>query len=400
MKKKKILVLNCGSSTIKFSIFDVEEKIFCLIGIIDNLGTKNVCAIWKIFNNSEEKFFFQKNLSYEKSLKFIFELLKNKFFEYYRNIIGIGHRVVHGGDKIFKTEQITSKILKQIKLSINFAPLHNPKNILGIESSLKFFPHLSLCNFAVFDTMFHQTIPKVSFLYAIPYFFYKNYKIRRYGAHGINHFYVTKKSALLLKKNINTINLISCHLGSGASITAIRNGKSIDTSMGLTPLEGLIMGTRCGDIDPSIIFYMYEILGFSILKIKKILTYKSGLLGISELSSDFRILEKQYNINMKIKFAIKSFCYRISKYISSYMVALKGKLHALIFTGGIGENSSFIRKKIIKKIHFLGFKLDVVKNVKRNFLYYHSIHKKNSIPIFVIRANEEKMIAEETLRFL
>ncbi|CUR53104.1 acetate/propionate family kinase [Buchnera aphidicola] len=399
MEKKVILVLNCGSSTIKFSIINFKKKIF-LKGVIDYLKTSKVCAMWTHLNFSKEIFYFKKKITYKIGLKFIFNLLKNQFKKYYNNIIGVGHRVVHGGEEIKKTSLITKEILIKIKKSSIYAPLHNPNNLLGIKNSLKYLPHLSDKNVAIFDTTFHSTIPKIAFLYAIPYFFYKKHKIRRYGAHGINYLYITQKSAVLLNKNIYSTNLIICHLGNGASITAIVKGKSADTSMGLTPLEGLVMGTRCGDLDPSIIFYLYEILKIPIKKIKKILMKKSGLLGLSEINSDFRILEKQYKDNIQTEISIKIFCYRLSKYIASYFVPLNGKIDALIFTGGIGENSGLIRKKIIKKIQFLGFKLDKIKNINNNFQKNSSIHQEKSIPIFVIAADEEKMIASETFKIL
>ncbi|MCW5197745.1 acetate kinase [Buchnera aphidicola] len=399
MLKKLILVLNCGSSSLKFSILDPNSKKIYVSGMIERLFLKNTV----VFIYSDKKR-YTKNLSdytnYSDALNFIFKKIKNKYFNCYNKIYGIGHRIVHGGDKLNKSVIITDKILKIIKKFSIFAPLHNPANLKGIQISKKFFPHLKKNNVAVFDTSFHSSLPKSSFLYAIPYKFYKKNKIRRYGAHGISHNYILNKTSKVLNKSKNLLNIISCHLGNGSSVTAIKSGKSIDTSMGLTPLEGLVMGTRSGDLDPAIIFFMYNKLGLSIESIEKILTHKSGLLGISTKSSDCRYSEKNYQYNKNSKLAIKIFCHRVAKYIGAYSTLMNGRLDAVVFTGGIGENSFLIRRKVISKLNLLGLYIDKNINTNTKFHKKYFINTKNSIKILVIPTKEELFIAQETQKLI
>ncbi|CAL4319735.1 acetate kinase [Buchnera aphidicola] len=399
MLKKLILVLNCGSSSVKFSIFDPFSKKKYVFGNIECLFLKNTRANIVI----DSKIYKEKLLDYSDhfyALSFVFNFIKKKFFHFYKNIYGIGHRVVHGGDKINESIIIDEKILKIIKDSVVFAPLHNPANLIGIKIAYKFFPNLKKKNIAVFDTSFHTSIPKKSYLYAIPYKFYKKYKIRRYGAHGISYSYIMLKLENILQKPQKKLNVIICHLGNGSSVTAIQNGKSIDTSMGLTPLEGLVMGTRSGDLDPAIIFFMYNQLGIKIKNIENILTKKSGLLGINGHSSDCRYLEKNYFFHDEAKLAIDIFCHRLLKYIGSYSVLIKGKLDALVFTGGIGENSFLIRKKIISKLSLLGFYIDDDLNISIKKKKTYFINKKSSRDILVIPTKEELFIAMETRRLI
>ncbi|VFP88093.1 Acetate kinase [Buchnera aphidicola (Cinara piceae)] len=399
MKKELILVLNCGSSSVKFSIIDPIEEITYIDGIIETINNITSLKIQDFINNKKLFKKFDKIDSYKQLIILIFDILHDKYKNYLNNIIGIGHRVVHGGKNLKKSMIINSSVLLEIQKSSVFAPLHNPFHLLAINIALKKILKLAKVNVAVFDTAFHHTIPKESFLYAIPYYFYSDHSIRRYGAHGINHFYVTKKCSFFLKKSINQLNVISCHLGSGSSITAVVNGKSVDTSMGLTPLEGLVMGTRCGDIDPSIIFYMIKELGISLDKAQKILTKYSGVLGISSISNDFRELEEKYNVNKKAKLSIDIFCHRVAKYICGYSSLMCGRLDAVIFTGGIGENSSFIRQKIIDKLSLIGCFIDSKNNLNNNkkTIFINSI---KSIPILVISANENQIIAKETYNLI
>ncbi|XBC45151.1 MAG: acetate/propionate family kinase [Buchnera aphidicola (Schlechtendalia chinensis)] len=251
-------------------------------------------------------------------------------------------------------------------------------------------------NVAVFDTAFHSTIPKTSFIYAIPYTFYNNYGIRKYGAHGISYSYVTNKASKMLNIAVKKLNIIVCHLGNGSSVAAVRNGVCVDTSMGLTPLEGLVMGTRCGDLDPAIVFFMYNKLKMSMKDIENILMKKSGLIGINEISSNFRNLEKNYHSNAKIKLSIDIFCYRLSKYISSYMPIMGNKLNGIVFTGGIGENSCLVRTITVSRLSFLNFEISERLNLSIKFLKKGFINVKNSKSILVIPTNEELMIAKET----
>jgi acetate kinase len=399
MLKKLILVLNCGSSSLKFSVLNSFSKKTYVSGIVERLFLKNTVVY--IYTHHKT---YKKKLSdytnYVDALNFIFKKIKDKYYSYYNQIDGIGHRIVHGGNKLNQSVLITHKILKIIKKFSIFAPLHNPANLIGIKISRKFFPHLVKKNVAVFDTSFHYSLPKASFLYAIPYKFYKKNKIRRYGAHGISHNYILNKTAKILNKSKNLLNIISCHLGNGSSVTAIRSGKSVDTSMGLTPLEGLVMGTRSGDLDPAIIFFMYKKLGLSINSIEKILTYKSGLLGINQQSSDCRYSEKNYKNDKNSKLAIEIFSHRVAKYIGAYSSLMQGRLDAVTFTGGIGENSILIRNKVISKLGLLGLYIDknANDNVKLNKNYF--INKKNSIKILVIPTQEELFIAQETRKLI
>ncbi|NIH40980.1 MAG: acetate kinase [Buchnera aphidicola (Periphyllus aceris)] len=398
MKKELILVLNCGSSSLKFSILNPISHKKYIFGVVEclflNKTRVKINVLKKIYTKILPDF-----SDHSFALSFILNFIKKKCLNYYKKINGIGHRVVHGGINITQSAIIDKKIIFEIKKSSIFAPLHNPSNLIGIKISKKFFPHLSKKNVAVFDTSFHSSLPKVSYLYSIPYKFYKKYNIRRYGAHGISHNYVMKKSSKILKKSEKSLNIISCHLGNGSSITAIKNGRSVDTSMGLTPLEGLMMGTRSGDLDPAIIFFMHTKLGLSLQKIEEILTKKSGLLGISEKSSDCRYSEKNFKKSKQSKLAIEMFCYRLSKYIGAYSILLENRLDALIFTGGIGENSQLIRKKVVSKLSLLGFYLDKNLNIsvsKNNYF----INKKKSRSILVIPTNEELFIALETQKLI
>lgn len=400
MKDSLILVLNCGSSSIKFSLINLKNVIPFLKGSIEGLNSNNKYIVIKELNKKIYKKKISKNILYEGSIDLIFEIFFLKYKDYIKKIIGIGHRVVHGGFDLKKSEIISEDILFKIKQSSVLAPLHNPISIMGIIKSLKFFPKLKNFNVAVFDTSFHQTMPETSFLYALPYFLYKNYSIRKYGAHGINHWYMVQRSAYFLKKKESEINIISCHLGSGSSVTAIVNGCSVDTSMGLTPLEGLVMSTRCGDIDPSIIFYLLEHCNMNLLDVKNLLIKKSGLLGINEISGNFKYLEDNYDNNKKIKKSIDIFCYRLAKYISGYTVLMNNRLDAIVFTGGVGENSVLVRQKTVSLLSFINFHISNSKNIIMRLGKSGFIHRKNSIPILVICSNEDKVIALETLKLI
>ena len=346
----KLLILNVGSSSIKYNLFNNKTQV--KEGVIERV--KN----------------------YEKSLK--------KIISEVGVIDAIGHRVVHGGN-INKTCLITKKVLKQIKKFVQFAPLHNVPEIKGIEAC----KHLSVKQYAVFDTAFHRTMPTFVQTYAIPLTFFKN-GVRRYGFHGTSHCFVAKQAALTLKKPLSKLKLITCHLGNGCSVTAIKNGKSFDTSMGFTPLEGLMMGTRSGDIDPSFPTYLMK-QGWSHTKITDLLNNKSGLLAISKKHSDMRDLIKSKDSTL----AIEMFVYRIIKYIGAYVAALNG-VDAIVFTGGIGENVPLIRKKILDNFKYLGICINNQKNNKNSII----ISAKSKIKVLVIKTNEEQMMAQEILRII
>ncbi|AAO26897.1 acetate kinase [Buchnera aphidicola str. Bp (Baizongia pistaciae)] len=395
MFNKLVLILNCGSSSLKFSVVSSDNYTTKLSGIVEFLNLSQIRFFWKI-KKKEYVRVINKSKSYDYALNYILTKILKEESKIFNNIACVGHRVVHGGVNLNKSVLITQEIIKLITDACSFAPLHNPINLLGIKASHAVLPHLKEKNVAVFDTSFHSSIPKFAYLYAIPYKFYKKFGIRKYGAHGISCQYSVCRSSELLQIELTSLNIIICHLGGGASVSVVKNGVCVDTSMGLTPLEGLIMGTRSGDIDPSVIFFMNKQLNLSISTINNILINKSGLLGLSGVSSDFRNLESEYNSNIRIKLAIDMFCYRLSKYISGYMSVVKGKLHGIVFTGGIGENSSLVRSIVISKLAFLNFKLNsdinmLMKSGKEGF-----INIKNTFPILVIPANEELIIAKES----
>lgn len=394
-----IFVLNCGSSSIKFAILDPDSKKKYLSGLVECLFLEKTYIKWKHLD-IEKKQYIGSKISHKRALNFIF----NHFFleekDIFKKIVGIGHRVVHGGDKIKKSVLINDNVIQLIEKAILFAPLHNPVNLIGIKTAIEKFPIFSKKNVAVFDTSFYQNMPETSFLYAIPYLFYKKHNIRRYGAHGTSHGYVASQASIILNKRFNSLNLITCHLGNGASVSAIRNGICVDTSMGFTPLEGLVMGTRSGDVDPSIIFFMHQKLGMSINEIQEILTKKSGLLGLSGISSDFRYFEKNYYFEKKAKLSVDIFCHRLSKYIASYMSLMKNRLDAVIFTGGIGENVPLIREITLSKLLLIGFEVDIQRNLSMKNGNSGLITTDKSYPVLVIPTDEELAIAQETMKII
>lgn len=361
-----ILVLNCGSSSIKYAVIEPETETSVLQGLIEIQGS-----------------------DYQQGLQNVVDTLQQQP-DILNSLSGTGHRVVHGGE-LFKTSiVIDDNVLNQIKACIPLAPLHNPENVLGIEFMKMHFPNLP--NVAVFDTAFHQTMPEHAFLYALPYKLYKEHHIRRYGFHGTSHAYVTQQAARLLEKPYKECALLSAHLGNGCSACAVLNGKSIDTSMGLTPLEGLVMGTRSGDIDPGIVIFLQEQLGYDAKTVDQLLNKKSGLLGISDVDSDMRALTKAMNEgNERVKLAIDIFCYRLAKTLGALMVPL-GRLDALIFTGGIGENSAMIREKTLQLLSHFHFEFDAKKNAAHGPI----ITTDKSLIAMVIKTNEELMIANDT----
>lgn len=390
----KILVVNCGSSSIKFKLFEMPEETLISYGSVEKIGEE--ISIFKYFGKTK----IEKKLKVEKhqnGLELIAKTLLENEIRNIDEIKGVGHRVVHGGEGFEKSVIIDKNIIKKIEEYIFLAPLHNPHNLAGIRGCIEIFPNS--VQVAAFDTSFHTTIAKISYLYAIPQSFYEKYKIRRYGFHGISHRYVARRASEIMGKDKYEINAITCHLGNGCSITAVKNGRSFDTSMGLTPLEGLIMGTRCGDIDPGVILYLLEGLNLKVSEISEILNKKSGLLGISEISNDFRNLLPLYNKNEKVTLAIDMFCYRLKKYIGSYMAVL-GKVDAIVFTGGIGENVPLVREKSLSNMDFLGIFLDEEKN-KQIIGKEGEISKKDSqVKVFVIPTNEELRIAFDTYQLI
>ena len=385
----KILVINSGSSSLKFRLIK-PGKTFELIakGHVDGIKLDSC----KFTFNSNEKHIGQhlKVSTHTQAMKIALKtLLKSKTIESYKEIDAVGHRVVHGGEKYTKPTKIDARVIKEIEKLCELAPLHNPPNLECIKTCkevLKKIPQI-----AVFDTSFHQTMPEKAYMYGLPYKWYEKHGIRRYGFHGTSHKYVTNETLKLLKKK--KAKIITCHIGNGSSITASLNGKSIDTSMGFTPLEGIIMGTRCGSIDPAIIPHLEEQLKMKPEEIEEILNKESGLKGLSKISPDMRdIYEKSKKKDKLAILAIEVLSYQIAKYCGAYTAALDG-LDALVFTGGLGDKAFYVRKKVCDYLKFLGLKL----NTKKNENCEEQIHDaKSKIKVFVITTNEEKQIALET----
>ena len=392
----KILVINCGSSSIKFKLFEMPEEKQIVEGVIEKIGEEISFFTLKKENETKKEELKVKNHS--ECLEIIGKsLLETGVLKSLNEIKGVGHRVVHGGEGFDRSVVIDDFVIKRIEEYLDLAPLHNPHNLAGIKAAIKFFPES--IQMAAFDTAFHTTIPEVAYIYGIPYEFYEKYKVRRYGFHGTSHRYVARRTAEIMGLGKYDINVVTCHLGNGCSITACKNGKSVDTSMGLTPLEGLLMGTRTGDIDPGVIFYLAEKEGISFDELNKIFNKKSGLLGISGLSNDFRNLMENIE-NPRVKLAIDIFCYRIKKYVGSYM-AILGKVDAISFTAGIGENVPYVREKSLENLENFGIEIDKEKNEKMVGRKEGEISKDGSkIKVFVIPTNEELRIAFDTYQFV
>lgn len=397
MSSKLVLVLNCGSSSLKFAIIDAANGEEHISGLAECFHLPEARIKWKMDGGKEEAA-LGAGAAHSEALKFIVNNILSKKPELSAELVAIGHRIVHGGEKLTKSMLINDAVIEGIKESIPFAPLHNPAHLIGIDEALKSFPKLADKNVAVFDTAFHQTMPEESYLYALPYSLYKDHHVRRYGAHGTSHFYVTQEAAKMLNKPVEEVNLITCHLGNGGSVSAIRNGKCVDTSMGLTPLEGLVMGTRSGDIDPAIIFHLHDSLGMSVDQINKMLTKESGLLGLTEVTSDCRYVEDNYTTKADARRAMDVFCHRLAKYIGAYTSLMEDRLDAVVFTGGIGENAAMVRELSLAKLGLLGFEVDHERNLAARFGKSGAINKEGTRAALVIPTNEELVIAQDAAR--
>ena len=350
----KILVINCGSSSLKYQFIDMKDESVLAKGLVERIGIEG--SVLKHEKTGMEKQTITAEMpNHEVALKLVMDALINESYgviKDFKEIDAVGHRVVHGGEDFANSVLIDDKVMKSIEDCIDLAPLHNPPNIIGIKACQKLLPGVKMV--AVFDTAFHQTMPDYAYMYAIPYEYYEKYKIRRYGFHGTSHRFVSKRASELMGKKIDQCNIITCHLGNGASVAAIKNGKTIDTSMGFTPLEGLIMGTRSGDIDPAVIPFLSEKEKMSIKEIDTLLNKKSGVLGVSGVSSDFRDIEGEAEKgNDRARLALDMFHTRVKKYIGAYMAEL-GNVDAVVFTAGLGENSAESRKEICKGLESLG----------------------------------------------
>ena len=393
MGKSSVLVLNCGSSSIKFAVIEPQTGINFISGLVQNIGAPEANIKYKSSGGKEAETRDLPQITYQAALQIIVDLIRASG-DIVNNIFAIGHRVLHGGEKFTESVVITDEVLQAIRDNICLGPLHNPSQIIGIEAGIKDFPGLP--QVAVFDTAFHQTMPAYAYIYPIPYEFYKELRVRRYGFHGTSHRFVCNQAAKILGKPLNQFAFITAHLGNGCSATAVLNGKSIDTSMGLTPLEGLMMGTRSGDVDPSLHAYLVDNLGYDIHKVIDVLNKKSGLLGVSGIASDMREIEKQVMAgNARAALAFEIFCYRLAKYIAALAVPL-GRIDALVFTGGIGENSQMVRAKTLAWLKVFNFKLDIDRNEIHGKQSNGIITTEESPVAIVVPTNEEWLIAEDT----
>lgn len=388
----KVLVINCGSSSLKYQLFDMTDESVLCKGLVERIGIEGSKLTHKV--NGEKLVVEEPMKDHTEAINHVFDALLDEKYGVIKSldeVSAIGHRVLHGGDKLTESCVIDDKVKDKIREFIKFGPLHNPANLMGIEACEKLAPGKK--NIAVFDTAFHQTMPAKTYMYAIPYEYYEDYRLRKFGFHGTSHRYITLRTQQLLGKD--DINIITVHLGNGSSIAAVKNGKCYDTSMGLTPLEGLLMGTRSGDLDPTVMTFLMNEKGYSADEMNQILNKKSGVLGVSGISSDFRDLEEEAEKgNDRAQLALDMFIERVKRYIGGYMAEL-GHVDAICFAGGIGENSSSMRKDILDTFEELGVKLDLDKNNTREEALISADDSK--VKVYVVPTNEELMIARDTL---
>ena len=394
----KILVLNCGSSSLKYQLINMETEEVLASGKYERIGEKEAFITHKALG---KKVTIEKPAyDHKEAIEFTLEQFTNpeyKVIDSLDEIEAIGHRVVHGGEIFKESAVINDDVIEKIKECGEFAPLHNPAVVLGMEACKNVMPGKPMV--AVFDTTFHQTMPKDKYIYPIPYEYYTKYNVRKYGAHGTSHMYVSQRLAEIENKSLDGTKIVTCHLGQGASICAIKDGKSIDTSMGLTPLGGLPMVTRSGDLDPSVLTYIMKKENIDPQTMEDILNKKSGLASISGMAPDFRVIEEESNKGTeRAQIAIEQFNYAIASYIAKYAVAMKG-IDYIIFTGGIGENQINIRKGICEKLEFMGVKLDLDANNMRGEEKVISTPD-SKVKVYLIPTNEELMIAKETKRLV
>ena len=392
-----VFVVNCGSSSLKYQLIDMTKESVMAKGLIERIGMDG--SVLKHTPGSEEAVEINTEIPDHKvAIQLVIDALTNEnhgVIKKMSEINAVGHRVVHGGERFTDSMLINSDVIAGIEACCEIAPLHNPPNLHGIHACMELMPEVP--QVAVFDTAFHQTMPKTAFLYGLPYEMYVKDGLRRYGFHGTSHRYVAQRAAEMMGEHMSDLRIITCHLGNGASLTAIKYGKSVDTSMGYTPLEGLIMGTRSGEIDPAIIPFLMEKENMDAQQIDNFLNRRSGILGISGLSSDFRDLEQAANNgDERSQLAIDIFAYKVRKYIGGYVAAMGG-VDAIVFTAGLGENSPFMREKICNGLEFLGTRIDPELNKIRGKAREISV-KRARTKIFVVPTNEELVIARDTKR--
>lgn len=393
----KILVINAGSSSVKFQVFEmINEHVLCR-GRVENIGPHTGKLLLKY--GDKERFDLEMLIpDHRAALEIILKTITSEKFnilDSINEIDAVGHRVVHGGEKFAESCMVTEDVLKVMESCIDLAPLHNPPNILGIRVCQEIMPDVP--NVAVFDTAFHQTMKPESFLYGLPYEMYEKHRIRRYGFHGVSHMYCAQAAARILGKPLNQLKTITCHLGNGASVAAVENGVSIDTSMGLTPLEGLVMGTRCGDLDPAIVSFLIKKENLDFDGINRILNKKSGIYGLAGIDSyDMRdIIDEADAGNRRCKLTLDLYCHRIQKYIGAYMAEMGGA-DCIVFTGGVGENNPIIRTLSLQGLDFMGITLDE----SRNESLETELISTGSVAVLVIQTNEELVIARDSKQLI
>ena len=391
-----ILVINCGSSSLKYQLIDMDTEEVLAKGLVERIGIEGSRLVQKAPNKAE-LIINEKIEDHHKAIELVMNALVDKesgVINSTDQISAVGHRVVHGGEKYNSSVIITEEVENEIENLSKLAPLHNPANLIGIKACKKLMPNTKMV--AVFDTAFHSTIPEEAFMYAIPYDLYKQNNVRKYGFHGTSHKYVSNEVAKKIGKDIKDLKIITCHLGNGSSLCAIKNGISIDTTMGFTPLEGVPMGTRSGNIDPQIVQYLMKEKNYSIEEVDHLLNKESGVLGLSGISSDFRDLDSEASKgNERAKLALNVFYYRIKSQIGAY-AAILGGIDVIVFTAGVGENGPDTRAGILSGLEFLGINLDKEANLVRGELKEIS-SKDSKVKVFVVPTNEELVIARETM---
>lgn len=394
----KVLVINCGSSSLKYQLIDSETEVALAVGLCERIGIDG--RLNHTPNSGEKVVIEQAMPDHEVAIRMVLDALTNENYGVIKNldeIDAIGHRLVHGGEKFTKSVIIDDEVIAGVEECSPLAPLHNPANLIGVRACQAIMPGVP--NIGVFDTAFHQTMEPVAYMYGLPYEYYEKYKVRRYGFHGTSHSFVSKRAIQMLNLDPDNSKIIVCHLGNGSSISAVKNGKVVDTSMGMTPMEGLVMGTRCGDMDPTIVEYLAHSLNKSLEEVMVILNKKSGVLGISGVSSDFRDLDKASNEgNERAKLAVEVFSYRTAKYIGSYIAAMNG-VDAIVFTAGLGENNIVVREQILDHFGYMGITLDKEANQIRGEEKIISTPD-SKVTVAVIPTNEELAIAHETVALL
>ena len=394
-----ILVVNCGSSSLKYQLIDMRDESVLASGLVERIGIEGSVLTQKA--DTKEKYVIKKEMrNHKEAIRLVLASLVDENYGVIKEldeIYAVGHRVVHGGEKYASSVVINDEVMKDLEVFAKLAPLHNPPNIVGIEACKTLMPKTPMV--AVFDTAFHQTMPEKAYVYALPYELYEENHIRKYGFHGTSHKYVSAKAAEALGKNIEDLRIVTCHLGNGASIAAVDRGRCVETTMGFTPLEGLVMGTRCGSIDPAIVTYLISELGYSTDEVNNLMNKKSGVLGISGVSSDFRDVEAEAEKgNHRAKLALDIFYYKVKQAIATAAVAMAG-LDVIVFTAGVGENSVEARMSICDGLEFLGIEIDQERNAARGEIMTIS-SEDSRVEALVIATNEELMIAKDTLELV